>query len=40
MGRALLGRKVKDKVEIMLPMGKRRLKVVQFETVHDVAEGR
>jgi transcription elongation factor GreA len=40
LGQALLGRKVKDKVEIVLPMGKRRLKVVQLATVHDVAEGK
>lgn len=40
LGQALMGRKVKDKVEIVLPMGKRRLKVLQLATVHDVAEGR
>jgi transcription elongation factor GreA len=40
LGRALLGRKVKDRVEIVLPIGRRRLKVVQLATVHDVADGR
>ena len=39
LGRALIGRKVKDRVEIVLPVGKRRLKVVQLATVHDVADG-
>lgn len=37
LGKALLGKKVKEKVEIVLPMGKRRLKVVELETVHDLA---
>ena len=40
LGKALLGKKVKEKVEILLPMGKRKLKVVELETVHDIAEGR
>jgi transcription elongation factor GreA len=40
LGKALLGKKVKEKVEIVLPMGKRKLKVVDLETVHDIAEAR
>jgi transcription elongation factor GreA len=40
LGQALLGRKVKERVEIVLPMGKRRLKVVELATVHQLAEGR
>ncbi len=40
LGKALIGRKVKEKVDIVLPMGKRRLKVVELETVHDLAEAR
>ena len=39
LGKALLGRKVKEQVEISLPMGKRRLKVVELDTVHDLADG-
>lgn len=38
LGKALVGRKVKDKVEITLPMGKRKLKIVEVETVHQIAE--
>jgi transcription elongation GreA/GreB family factor len=38
LGKALLGRKVEEKVEIVLPMGKRRVKIVALETVHDLAE--
>ena len=38
LGKALLGRKVKEKVEIVLPMGRRKLKVVEVVTVHDLAE--
>jgi transcription elongation factor GreA len=37
LGKALLGRKVEEKVEIVLPMGKRRVKIVALETVHDLA---
>ncbi|MDP3912042.1 MAG: GreA/GreB family elongation factor [Gemmatimonadales bacterium] len=40
LGKGLVGKKVKDKVEITLPMGKRKLKIVDLHTVHDVAEGR
>jgi transcription elongation factor GreA len=38
LGKALIGKKVKEKVEIVLPMGKRRLKVVELETVHELAD--
>lgn len=40
LGKALLGKKLKEQVDIVLPMGKRKLKVVDLETVHDIAEGR
>jgi transcription elongation factor GreA len=40
LGKALLGKKVKEQVEIVLPMGKRKLKVLELETVHDIAAGR
>jgi hypothetical protein len=39
LGKALLGRVVKDEVEITLPMGQRRLKVVELQTVHELAGG-
>jgi transcription elongation factor GreA len=39
LGKALLGRKVKEKVDIVLPMGKRKLKIVDLVTVHELAEG-
>ena len=39
LGKALIGRKVKEQVEIVLPMGKRKLKIVELETVHELAEG-
>jgi transcription elongation factor GreA len=38
LGKALLGRKVGDTVEISLPMGKRKLKIVVLVTVHELAE--
>jgi len=38
LGRALLGGKVGQKVEISLPVGKRKLKIVALHTVHDLAE--
>lgn len=38
LGKALLGTKVGHAVTITLPLGKRRLKVVALETVHDLAE--
>ncbi len=37
LGKSLLGAKVGQAVTISLPMGKRRLKVVELETVHDLA---
>jgi transcription elongation GreA/GreB family factor len=40
LGKALAGGKVGQKVEIALPMGKRKLKILELHTVHDVAEGR
>jgi transcription elongation factor GreA len=40
LGKALLGAKVGQKVEITLPMGRRRLKVTELATVHDIADGR
>jgi len=40
VGKALLGTKVGQSVTISLPLGTRRLKVVQLETVHDLAEKR
>jgi transcription elongation factor GreA len=39
LGKALLGAKVGQKVDIALPAGRRRLKVTVLETVHDIAEG-
>jgi transcription elongation factor GreA len=38
LGTALLGAKVGHAVTIALPAGKRRLKVMELETVHDLAE--
>jgi transcription elongation factor GreA len=40
LGKALLGRKVGETVDITLPMGKRKLKVVELVTVHALAGGR
>ena len=40
LGKALLGGKVGQKVDIALPMGRRRLKITELETVHDIAEAR
>ena len=37
LGKALLGGKVGQKVDITLPMGKRKLKIVSVATVHDLA---
>jgi transcription elongation factor GreA len=39
LGKALLGKKVKEKVDIVLPMGKRKLKILDLVTVHELAEG-
>ena len=38
LGKALLGGKVGQKVDITLPMGKRKLKIVSLHTVHELAE--
>lgn len=38
LGKALVGRKKGTKVEIELPFGRRRLKIVNVETVHQLAE--
>ena len=40
LGKALLGGKVGQKVDITLPVGKRKLKIVELNTVHDLAERR
>ena len=37
LGKSLLGTKVGQAVTIALPVGKRRLKVLELETVHDLA---
>ena len=36
LGKALLGGKVGESVTITLPMGKRKLKIMELETVHDL----
>src|SRR6266496_2479837 len=38
LGKALLGGKVGQKVDITLPVGKRKLKILSVDTVHDLAE--
>jgi transcription elongation factor GreA len=40
LGKALLGTTVGQSVKIALPLGQRRLKIVELETVHDLAEKR
>ncbi|MGH8543966.1 MAG: hypothetical protein ACREX3_10125 [Gammaproteobacteria bacterium] len=35
-----VGKKVKEKVEIVLPMGRRKLKIEEVVTMHDLAESR
>jgi len=40
LGKSLLGTKVGEAVTIALPVGKRRLKVLELETVHDLTEKR
>ena len=40
LGKALIGGKVGQKVEIALPMGRRKLKIVELETVHELAGGK
>jgi transcription elongation factor GreA len=37
LGQALRGRKLREKVEIVLPVGRRRLQIVGLDTVHDLA---
>ncbi|HMA43786.1 MAG TPA: GreA/GreB family elongation factor [Gemmatimonadales bacterium] len=39
LGKALLGGKVGQTVSITLPMGKRKLKIVELVTVHELARG-
>jgi len=40
LGKALLGGTVGQAVTIALPMGKRRLKITDLETIHDLAAKR
>lgn len=40
LGKALSGTKVGEKVEITLPVGRRRFKIMVLETVHELADGR
>lgn len=40
LGKALLGGTVGQAVTIALPMGKRRLKITDLETIHDIATNR
>ena len=40
LGKALLGGKIGATVAITLPMGKRKLKILELVTVHDLARGR
>jgi transcription elongation factor GreA len=39
LGKALLGGKVGDTLNIALPMGRRKLKIVELVTVHQLAPG-
>lgn len=39
LGKALLGGKVGETVSITLPMGKRKLKILELVTVHEIARG-
>jgi transcription elongation factor GreA len=39
LGKALLGGKVGETVAITLPMGKRKLKILELVTVHELARG-
>jgi transcription elongation factor GreA len=39
LGKALLGGKVGQTVSIILPMGKRKLKILELVTVHELARG-
>ena len=38
LGKALLAHKVGESVTIDLPVGRRKLKIVELETVHDLAD--
>ncbi len=40
LGKALLGHRVGETVDITLPMGKRKLKVVELVTVHELTRER
>src|ERR1700694_760823 len=40
LGKALLGGKVGQQGDITLPLGKRKLKILELDTVHDLTEGR
>jgi transcription elongation GreA/GreB family factor len=40
LGKALLGGKIGATVAITLPMGKRKLKILDLVTVHELARGR
>lgn len=39
LGKALLGGKVGETVSITLPLGKRKLKILELVTVHEIARG-
>lgn len=39
LGKSLLGGKVGETVSITLPMGKRKLKILELVTVHEIARG-
>lgn len=39
LGKALLGGKIGETVSITLPMGKRKLKILELVTVHEIARG-
>jgi transcription elongation factor GreA len=38
IGRGLLGKKVGDEVTISIPSGKRRMEILELNTIHDSAE--
>ena len=38
IGKALLGRRVGDEVQVHTPAGKKEFEVVRLETIHDAAE--
>ena len=39
IGRALLGKKTGESVNVILPAGAREFEVMGFETIHDIHEG-